>query len=137
MAKKQTRRTFSLCRPMYDALAARAEQLGITATKYVHECIAAEMHAAGLNPPPHLAHPDYCDMMRRPEPELPRRTVTNRLLAFAIVDAFHALTRQRWPRSVQPAVKLDFDEERAMDNPCRDPKCREQRLHVAHARRAV
>jgi hypothetical protein len=58
MAKKQTRRSVSLSRAMYDAIRSHATAIGKSASQYLHELAARDLEDAGIAPPKHVSAQD-------------------------------------------------------------------------------
>lgn len=81
MAKKQTRRSFSMQRPMYEAIKLRAHGLGKSASQYLHELVSADMLAAGFKAPKHCSHSEVSSRHAHAINEARRATRDARLLA--------------------------------------------------------
>jgi hypothetical protein len=59
MAKKQSRRTISMQRALYDLVHAAASTRKVAASKWLHEACAAQLAREGVRDiPAHGAHPD-------------------------------------------------------------------------------
>ena len=118
MAKKQTRRTFSVSRATYDAAVEAAARAGVSASEWVTNLI----RAACPELPPQIHGSASRHVQPAPAMDAFREVVRNRIAARAkpIVLSIEEIERRQREH-----------EQQALANPCRREYCRIMGLHAA------